>query len=355
VTTASGVSGDTSSAKGATYREAGVDRAKAGHAKARILDLVESSLTPNVVKNPGGFGGLLRVPRDFQDGVLVSSADGVGTKLKVAMLAGRHDTVGHDLVNHCVNDILVEGAHPLFFLDYIGMGKLDTEVVEALVRGMVAGCRENNCALLGGETAEMPDFYAPGEYDLAGFIVGLTHEHDRPGAHRVVRGDVLLGLAANGFHTNGYTLLRPVLFDRLGLSVDDRFPGSQRSVADELLRVHRSYLQSVLPLVRDGSVHALAHITGGGIAENLERVIPEGLSARIDRSTWQVPPEFNAVMDAGQVARAEMFATFNMGIGMIVVAPADQADAVRNSLEQRGEKVVTMGTIEAGTPSVVID
>src|SRR5262245_20774914 len=270
------------------------------------------------------------------------------------MLAGRHDTVGHDLVNHCVNDILVEGAHPLFFLDYIGLGKLEPPVVEALVRGMVAGCRENHCALLGGETAEMPGFYEPGEYDLAGFIVGLTHEHDRPGAHRVVRGDLLLGLAANGFHTNGYTLLRRILFDRLRLTIDERFPGSQRSVADELLRVHRTYLHSVLPLARDGSLHALAHITGGGIVENLERVIPDGLPARVDRSTFQVPAEFNAVMDAGRVTRDEMFATFNMGIGMIVVAPAELADSVRDRLERSGEEVFTLGSVDAGSPRVVL-
>ncbi|MGH7467678.1 MAG: phosphoribosylformylglycinamidine cyclo-ligase [Longimicrobiales bacterium] len=339
---------------GTSYRDAGVDRARAQHAKGRILELVESSLTPGVVRNPGGFGGLLRVPRDFSDGLLVSSADGVGTKLKVAMRAGRHDTVGHDLVNHCVNDILVEGAHPLFFLDYIGMGRLESHVVEALVTGMVAGCRENDCALLGGETAEMPDFYAPGEYDLAGFIVGLTREQQRPGAHRVGRGDVLLGLAANGFHTNGYTLLRRVLFDRMKLDVHDAYPGTGRPVADELLRVHRSYLHAVLPLVRDGSAHALAHITGGGIAENLERVIPAGLRARVDTSTWPIPRACIAIMEAGPVARPEMFATFNMGIGMIVVVGADQASTISGRLEQAGQEVVPMGEVEAGEPRVVL-
>ncbi len=339
---------------GTTYRDAGVDRAQANRAKDRILRLVDSTLTPGVVRNPGGFGGLLRVPHDFSDGLLVSSADGVGTKLKVALLANRHDTVGHDLVNHCVNDILVEGAHPLFFLDYIGMGKLAPGVAEALVTGMVAGCQENNCALLGGETAELPDFYAPGEYDLAGFMVGLSREHERPGSHRVVAGDTLLGLAANGFHTNGYTLLRRVLFDRMQLGADDPYPGVHRSVADELLRVHRSYRRAVLPLVRAGSVHALAHITGGGIAENLERVIPPGLRAHVATSAWQVPPEFVTIMEAGPVARAEMFATFNMGIGMILVVPAAEASAVRQQLEQAGEQVFTIGQIETGEPRVVL-
>jgi phosphoribosylformylglycinamidine cyclo-ligase len=337
-----------------TYAEAGVDRAEAGRAKDRIIELVESSLTGEVVRNPGGFGGLFRIPREFGDGVLVSSADGVGTKLKIAILADRHDTVGHDLVNHCVNDILVEGAHPLFFLDYIGLGQLESRVVEQLVSGMVAGCRENGCALLGGETAEMPDFYAPGEYDVAGFIVGLAREHARPGSHCVQCGDVLLGLASNGFHTNGYTLLRRVLFDRLALSVDDPYPGSQRTVADELLRVHRSYLRAVLPLVRDGSARALAHITGGGLADNVARVIPEGMQATIDTHAWIIPPEFTAIMEAGPVDRAEMFATFNMGIGMVIVAQASAAEAMADRLRESGETVVFIGRVLAGAKPVVL-
>lgn len=337
-----------------TYAEAGVDRAKAERAKDRILELVESSLTDRVVRNPGGFGGLFRVPSEFDDGVLVSSADGVGTKLKIASLATRHDTVGQDLVNHCVNDILVEGAHPLFFLDYIGMGQLESRVVEQLVGGMVSGCRENGCALLGGETAEMPDFYAPGEYDLAGFIVGLTREHQRPGRHNVRPGDVVLGLASNGFHTNGYTLLRRVLFDRLRLTVHDPYPGSERTVADELLRVHKSYLRSVLPLVREGSARALAHITGGGLADNLARVIPDGLQATIDGRAWKIPPEFTAIMEAGQIERAEMFATFNMGIGMVIVARASEAEAMADRLRESGESVVFIGHVQPGAEPVVL-
>ncbi|MGH7460108.1 MAG: phosphoribosylformylglycinamidine cyclo-ligase [Longimicrobiales bacterium] len=339
---------------GATYRDAGVDREQANRAKDGILRLIGSTLTPRVVPNPGGFGGLLRVPTDFADGLLVSSADGVGTKLKVALLADRHDTVGHDLVNHCVNDILVEGAHPLFFLDYIGMGKLSSGVAEALVTGMVAGCQENQCALLGGETAELPDFYAPGEYDLAGFMVGLSREQERPGAHRVIAGDVLLGLASNGFHTNGYTLLRRVLFDRLGLSVADPYPGLRRSVGDELLRVHRSYLHSVLPLIREGAIHALAHITGGGIVENLERVLPQGLQATVDSSAWSLPPEFVTIMEAGPVARSEMFATFNMGIGMILVVSATDATRVSQQLQKTGEQVHAIGRIGADGSGVVL-
>jgi phosphoribosylformylglycinamidine cyclo-ligase len=339
---------------GTSYRDAGVDRAAAGQAKERILELVQSTLTSGVVRNPGGFGGLFRVPREFGDGVLVASADGVGTKLKIAIMAGRHDTVGHDLVNHCVNDILVEGAHPLFFLDYIGLGNLVPSVVEELVAGMVAGCRENGCALIGGETAQMPDFYAPGEYDLAGFIVGLTREDDRPGKHRVRAGDQLLGLAANGFHTNGYSLIRKILFERLGLNIDSSYPGTDHTVAEELLRVHRSYLGTVLPLVRSGRVHALAHITGGGIPENLERVLPEGLRAVVDSSAWKVPPEFASLADVGGVERDEMFATFNMGIGLIVAVDGDAATSVAGTLRKGGETVFAIGHIEPGPTGVVI-
>jgi len=337
-----------------TYRDAGVDRDTARRAKDRILELLESTRTADVVPNPGGFGGLLRVPLDVERPLLVSSADGVGTKLKVAMMAGRHDTVGHDLVNHCVNDILVEGARPLMFLDYVGMGKLEAGVVEQLVAGVAAGCRENGCALVGGETAEMPDFYAPGEYDLAGFIVGVVSETARPGAHNVREGDVLLGLASNGFHTNGYTLVRRIVFDRLGLSPDSEFPGTGRTVADELLRVHRSYLKPVHPLIVDGSIHALAHITGGGIPENLDRVIPDGLQARVEKAAWTPGPEFLAMKEASGADDDELYRTFNMGIGLVLVVAAANADAVVRRLEQSGEVVHPIGQIVRGDEKVVL-
>src|SRR5688500_3823460 len=251
--------------KATTYRDAGVDRDAARDAKHRILDLVKSTATAHVVSNPGGFGGLFRVPTDLAEPLLVSSADGVGTKLKIAQMTGRHDTIGHDLVNHCVNDILVEGARPLFFLDYLAMGALEPGTAEQIVAGVAAGCLENGCALVGGETAEMPDFYAPGEYDLAGFVVGVVDAPHRLGAHRVVKGDVLLGLAGTGFHTNGYSLLRKIIFEKLGLSATDPYPGSAELVSDVLLRVHRSYLPSLSPLLHEEGLHALAHITGGGI------------------------------------------------------------------------------------------
>lgn len=337
-----------------TYRDAGVDRAAARDAKFRILDLIKSTTTGNVVANPGGFGGLCRIPDGMREPLLVSSADGVGTKLKLAMMSGRHDTVGHDLVNHCVNDILVEGARPLFFLDYIGMGALEPGVVEQIVAGVAAGCLENGCALSGGETAEMPDFYGSGEYDLAGFIVGVVEDSKRIGRHRVQRGDVLLGLAANGFHTNGYSLVRRIVFGALQLKVDDPYPGNGDSVADVLLRVHRSYLAALEPLLAAERIHALAHITGGGIPENLDRVIPDGLSARVQRAAWVVPAEFTALIEAGGVPLEDAERTFNMGIGMIAIVAPDDADAIAHALREAGEGVATIGTIETGEEPVVM-
>lgn len=337
---------------GLSYGAAGVDREVAARSKQRIAELVESTRTADVVSKAGGFGGLFRVPGGFRSPVMVSSADGVGTKLKVAMLADRHDTVGVDLVNHCVNDILVEGARPLFFLDYIGMGRLEQRIVVELVDGLARGCRENGCVLLGGETAELPDFYAPGEYDLAGFIVGMVDEEGRPGAHRVRAGQALVALAASGFHTNGYSLVRRLLFDRMKLAIDDRYPDSSESVADVLLRPHRSYLNALLPLIGDGTVHALSHITGGGIPENLVRVLPEDVDARIDRSSWSVPHEFTAVQRHGGVSDEEMFLTFNMGVGMVVVVDAEAADGVVARLRESGEAAWVIGSVTTGSREV---
>lgn len=332
-------------AEGLSYRDAGVDREVAERAKHRIGELVASTEVEGVLSKVGAFGGLFRVPDGYRAPVLVASADGVGTKLKVAMRAGRHDTVGHDLVNHCVDDILVEGARPLFFLDYVGMGTLDEGVVGEIVAGVAAGCRENGCALLGGETAEMPDFYAPGEYDLAGFIVGMVEEAGRPSAARVEAGDALVAIASSGFHTNGYSLLRRLLFDRLELALEDRFPGTDDPVGDVLLRVHRSYLAPVLPLLSGDRVHALAHITGGGIPGNLDRSIPDGLQAVIDRGSWDVPAPFRGVQRVGSVAEDEMFRTFNMGVGMILAVAAAEADGVVASLRGSGEESWIIGDV----------
>jgi phosphoribosylformylglycinamidine cyclo-ligase len=331
---------------GLSYRDAGVDLEAARRAKSRIGALVASTETEGVLSKIGAFGGLFRMPDGLSAPVLVSSADGVGTKLKVAVRAGRHDTVGHDLVNHCVDDILVEGARPLFFLDYIGMGTLEEGVVAELVEGLARGCRENGCALLGGETAEMPDFYDPGEYDLAGFIVGVVEEDERPGVQRVRGGDALIGLASDGFHTNGYSLLRKLVFQELGLGLDDPFPGTDAPVGEVLLRVHRSYAGAVLPLLGGGEIHAMAHITGGGIPGNLDRAMPEGLQARVRRDTWRVPEEFRGVMDAGGVAEAEMFRTFNMGVGMVLIVAPEAADPLIAALGAAGEDAWALGTVE---------
>jgi len=339
---------------GLTYRDAGVDRDVAARAKAGLAALVRSTARPEVLSAPGGFGGLFRVPAGYEKPVLVASADGVGTKLKVAMRARRHDTVGHDLVNHCVNDILVEGARPLFFLDYIGMGRLEAGTVEQIVAGVAAGCRANGCALLGGETAEMPDFYAPGEYDLAGFIVGVVEEDRRPGQHRVRAGDRLVGLASNGFHTNGYSLLRRLLFDRLGLGPDDPFPGGGGSVADVLLRIHRSYLEPVGRMLDAELIHALAHITGGGIPENLARILPPGLEAHVDTAAWTPPPEFQAIAELGPVPRDEMYRTFNMGVGMILVVPAQAADEAAGIAREAGVDAWALGDVREGNGGVVL-
>ena len=343
------------SGTGLKYSDAGVDRDAAARAKRRIAELVESTRTADVVSRAGGFGGLFRVPTGFRKPVMVASADGVGTKLKVAMLADRHDTVGVDLVNHCVNDILVEGARPLFFLDYIGMGRLEPRITAQLVEGLARGCGENGCVLLGGETAEMPDFYRPGEYDLAGFIVGMVDEDTRPGAHRVEPGQTLIALSSSGFHTNGYSLLRRLFFDRLGLGVHDRYPGSAASIGDVLLRPHRSYAATLLPLIAAGSVLALAHITGGGIPENLVRVLPAGAAARIERASWEVPSEFTAVQRAGDIAEDEMFLTFNMGVGMILVVPRERVDTTMQQLAQSGQDAWLIGAVENGEREVTIE
>ena len=328
-----------------TYRDAGVDRDAASRAKGRIARLVEGTRTVGVLSRAGSFGGVFASP-GAPERALVASADGVGTKLKVAIRAGRHDTVGRDLVNHCADDILVEGARPLFFLDYLATGALDEGVVEDVVRGVAEGCRENGCALLGGETAEMPDFYAPGDYDLAGFIVGEAAAEGRPHPDRVGVGDALIGVASDGFHTNGYSLLRKLLFGRLGLGVDDPFPGADESVADVLLRVHRSYVGAVLPLI--GRCHALAHITGGGLLENLDRALPRHLDARVERDSWRVPRDFEAVVRLAGLDDAEAFRTFNMGVGLVLVVDGADADGVVGALRDAGEDAWELGDVVAG-------
>lgn len=311
------------------YASAGVDIDRSDAVKQRIRAAVESTFTVGARGSFGGFGGMFRMPAEAHRPVLVSSADGVGTKLRVAIEANRHGTVGHDLVNHCVNDILVQGAVPLFFLDYFAAGRLVPEVVAAVVEGVAAGCRENGCSLVGGETAEMPGIYTPPDYDLAGFIVGMVEEDAILGADRVCEGDVILGLSSSGLHTNGYSLARRIVSERMGLAVNDPFPGEDASVADVLLRVHRSYLPVLRPVL--GHIHGMAHITGGGLPGNVNRTLTDTLDAEIDAASWQVPNLFQQLERAGGVDRAEMFRTFNMGVGMVVITDEAGAQAVEAS------------------------
>jgi phosphoribosylformylglycinamidine cyclo-ligase len=307
------------------YRQSGVDIDAGNETVRRIKSLARATFTPAVLSDIGSFGGLFRLDRHrYEDPVLVSSADGVGTKLKVAFMTGRHDTVGADLVNHCVNDILVQGAEPLFFLDYLATGCLSPDVAEQVVSGIARACRGNGCALLGGETAEMPGFYADGEYDIAGFIVGIVERMKLIDGRAIVPGDVLVALPSAGLHTNGYSLARRVLFEMAGFKPDTFVADLGMTVADALLAPHLSYLAHVRPLLGGDLVRGLAHITGGGMTENLPRILPDGCAAEIDLRSWSVPPLFRLLSDRGAIARDEMFRAFNMGVGMIVVcAPGD--------------------------------
>jgi phosphoribosylformylglycinamidine cyclo-ligase len=338
-----------SSAANSAYARAGVDIDAQERGLARVKKLAKGTFTPGVLTEIGSFGGLFRPDlAGMTEPVLVASADGVGTKLVVARLAGTYATVGRDLVNHCVNDILVQGALPLFFLDYLGAGVLAPERMVELVQGVADGCKENGCALLGGETAEMPGFYQPGDYELVGFIVGLV---DRPkvlDGSKVVPGDVLVGLPSSGLHTNGYSLARRVLFEAGGLLPDTFVPELGTTVADALLAPHRSYLSAVRPLLERNLVTGLAHITGGGITENVPRTLPEGCAAEIDRRAWEVPPLFRFLQQRGGIATDEMFRVFNMGIGLVVVCAERDADRVIQTLTRGGEQAVRLGTVVAG-------
>jgi phosphoribosylformylglycinamidine cyclo-ligase len=334
------------------YRSAGVDLRASNEAKSRIASLVSSTATSGSVGKFGGFGGMFRVPPGMRAPILVSSADGVGTKLKVAIETGRNDTVGHDLVNHCTNDILVQGAIPLFFLDYVAFGVLDPAVVEAVVSGIAAGCRENECALVGGETAEMPGLYTPPDYDLAGFIVGAVEENEIPGSQRVNPGDLLIGLESSGLHTNGYSLARKIVSEKMKLDYDDAYPGMVVSVADAILSFHRSYLRALkVSLPR---IHSMAHITGGGLPGNLDRSLPDDCDAVIDAGSWEIPPLFLALEHAGGVSRDEMYRVFNMGVGMVVVASDEDADEIIGKARVAGVTGWVMGDIRAGSGNVVI-
>ncbi len=335
------------------YKSSGVDIDAGNETVRRIKSLARATFTPGVLSEIGSFGGLFTMGTSWRDPVLVSSADGVGTKLKIAFMTGRHDTIGIDLVNHCVNDILVQGAVPLFFLDYLATGKLSPDVAEQIVKGLARGCQDNGCALLGGETAEMPGFYADGEYDVAGFIVGAVERDQLITGKTIAPGDVLLGVPSSGLHTNGYSLARKIAFDKLGLTVDSHVPDLGETVGDAFLRPHRSYLQVIAPLLGRGSIKGMAHITGGGITDNLPRVLPDGTCARIDRRAWRTPTLFRWLGEAGSVPEMDLRRSLNMGIGLILVVAAADVDATQSALLNAGEaNAVVIGTIEVGGDGV---
>jgi phosphoribosylformylglycinamidine cyclo-ligase len=336
-----------------TYADAGVDIARANRTKQRIKYLAHKTFTKGVLSEIGGFGGLFAVDRKrFRDPVLVSSVDGVGTKLKVAFEMDLHSTVGGDLVNHCVNDIAVQGATPLFFMDYLATGKLEPDVAEKLVEGIAEACKHNGCALIGGETAEMPGFYPPGEYDLAGFIVGVVDRERIITGAKVSVGDVLIGLPSNGLHTNGYSLARKLMFTVARYSPDTYVNELHGKVGNELMKQHKSYWPVIRKLADADAVSALAHITGGGITENLPRVLPKGTAALVQLGTWPVPPIFLHMQRIGNVPDDDMMRTFNMGIGMILVVPPKKFKKVQSILERVGEKGYTIGRIVKGERKV---
>lgn len=332
-----------------TYRQAGVDIEAGNEFVRRIKPLVRATFRPEVLSDLGGFGGLFRFdPKKYTDPVLVSGTDGVGTKLKIAFLTGKHDTVGIDLVAMSVNDIVVSGAEPLFFLDYFATGKLAIDTAESVVRGIAEGCRQAGCALIGGETAEMPSFYADGEYDLAGFAVGVV---DRPkviDGRSIAPGDVLIGVASSGLHSNGFSLARKALLDQGRLTVTTRQDELGATVGEALLTPTRIYVKQVLAVAAQGALKGVAHITGGGITENLPRVFPKGCDAVIRRASWTVPPIFSLIQRLGQVEADEMYRVFNMGIGLILVVPAEAAAATIATVGTFGDRAWVIGEIVAG-------
>ncbi len=336
------------------YRQSGVDIDAGNETVRRIKSLARGTYTPGVLSEIGSFGGLFSLgAAGLQDPILVSSADGVGTKLKVAFMTGRHNTIGADLVNHCINDILVQGATPLFFLDYLATGRLSPDVAEQIVTGVARACRENGCALIGGETAEMPGFYADGEYDIAGFIVGAVDRSKLIDGKSICPGDVLIGLPSSGLHTNGYSLARKVLFEHCGFQADTFVPELQATTGDVLLATHRSYLPPVRPLLQAGLVKGMAHITGGGITENLPRILPGGCEAEIRRGAWSVPPLFTFIAERGGIADDEMLRAFNMGIGLLVACAAEAGARVLELLKQSGETGAReIGRVVQGAPGV---
>ncbi len=326
------------------YEQAGVSIDRGNEAVEKIKAMVKRM----GVQEIGKFGGFFPLKGGLKNPILVSSADGVGTKLKVAFLAGVHNTVGRDLVNHCVNDILVYGARPLFFLDYLAAGRVDPKIVGEVVSGVLDGCLDNEMVLLGGETAEMPGFYREGEYDIAGFIVGIVGRGDIVDGKSIRKGDLLIGLPSTGLHTNGYSLARQIIFDKLNLKVGSKVSGLESPIGEELLRVHRSYLKTVRPLLAERLLKGMAHITGGGLLENIPRILPEDVSVVIEK-TWPVPPLFSFLVQAGSVSEAERYRVFNMGIGMVLVIEPKKLSRVEEALNQAGEEFFLIGQVTGNT------
>jgi phosphoribosylformylglycinamidine cyclo-ligase len=336
------------------YKDAGVDIDAANRATEQIKKLARSTFNENVFSEIGGFGGMFNgIFPDTREPVLVSSCDGVGTKLKVAFATGVHNTVSHDLVAHCVNDILVQGARPLFFLDYIATGKLDPDVVSQIVDGLATGCRESNCALLGGETAEMPGLYSDGEYDLAGFIVGVVDRHRIINGARITEGDVVVGLPSAGLHTNGYSLARKLFFDAAGYKLDQNLPELGCTVAEELLKPHQSYLPALERLIEhEGVIKGLAHITGGGLVENIPRILPANVDVALKEGSWPVLPVFDLLQKMGDVPREDMLRTFNLGIGMVVIAGPKSMQFLEDKFSCARQEFYVIGEVVSGSRKV---
>ena len=338
---------------GLSYRDAGVDIDAVNGALQQVKEQVRRTFNDNVLVDIGTFGAMYQLPTaNMEAPVLVSSVDGVGTKLKLAFMTGKHDTVGEDLVSHCVNDILVQGAQPLFFLDYLAVGKVRQDVIVDVINGLVRGCRYAGCALIGGETAEMPGLYDEGEYDLAGTIVGVVDRKNVNDGKRIEAGDVILGLPSSGLHTNGYSLARKICFEVAGLGIDDPMPGVGRSVTEALMEPHRSYAKLMQIVMKVVDVRGMAHITGGGITDNFPRILPEGLGADIDLGAWTVPPLFTYLHETGGVVDKEMLRTFNMGLGFLVVVSEAQAGLAVRTVEQTGNEAMIVGRVIAGEGKV---
>ena len=342
--------------KAVTYADAGVDIDAANRATERIKELARRTFNARTLSDIGSFGGMFdgAFPAMRQP-VLVASADGVGTKLKVAFETGVHNTVGRDLVNHCVNDILVQGARPLFFLDYFATGKLEPDVTASVVEGIATGCRENGCVLLGGETAEMPDFYPEGEYDIAGFIVGVVDREHIIDGRTIEAGDVIYALPSAGLHTNGYSLARKLFFEVAGFRVDEYLDAAEGTAGAALLRPHISYLRTLEGLLDSKQIKGLAHITGGGLLENIPRILPAGTNAEINRGSWPVLPVFDLLQRLGHVEEAEMYRTFNMGVGMVLICAESDAATIKSHFEATGERYYQIGQIVSGEQLVILN